>query len=161
MMTSPSVVRIAKPGDYAEVWRLFLLMHKENGQFALDGNKVEWFIQRALFPERIAPEDTAVRPIIAVIGKQDDLEAVVGVTVGTAWYTSQRHLEDFILYVDPECRRSRHARALIVWMKQQSDRLGLPLLTGVISTKRTAAKVGLYARLLEPIGGFFWHSEAA
>src|SRR5208337_2845143 len=84
-----------------------------------------------------------------------DLEALVFVAIGTYWYSHDRHLEEFIVYVDPECRQSGHARALISWMKLQSDRSGLPLITGIMSNHRTQAKVRLYSRMLQPIGAFF------
>jgi GNAT superfamily N-acetyltransferase len=154
-MTCPSIVRIAKPEDHVEIWRLFLQGHRENGQFNLAPEKVEYFLSRALFPESILAWDTGPRGAIGVIGEVGALEALVFVTIGTYWYSHDRHLEEFIVYVDPECRRSAHARALVSWMKQQSDVTGLPLVTGIISNHRTEAKVHLYERMLPRVGAFF------
>jgi hypothetical protein len=154
-MTCPSIVRIAKPADHTEIWRLFLQGHRENGKFALAPEKVDWFLARALRPEMIPEWDTGPRGAVGVIGDVGKLEALVFVTIGTYWYSHDRHLEEFIVYVDPECRQSSHARVLIEWMKTQSDRTGLPLVTGIISTERTEAKVRLYRRMLEPVGAFF------
>ena len=154
-MTCPSIVRIAKPADHQEIWRLFLQGHRENGQFSLAPEKVEWFLSRALRPDLIPEWDTGPRGAIGVIGDVGRLEALVFVTIGTYWYSHDRHLEEFIVYVDPECRQSAHARTLIDWMKSQSDRVGIPLVTGIISTERTEAKVRLYRRMLEPVGAFF------
>lgn len=154
-MTCPSVVRIAKPVDRHELWRLFLQGHRENGQFHLAPEKVDWFLSRALHPELIPEWDTGARGAIGVIGDVGRLEAMAFVTIGTFWYSHDRHLEEFLVYVDPECRASYHARALISWMKAQSDRTGLPLLTGVISNERTEAKVRLYRRMLPAVGAFF------
>lgn len=158
-MTCPSFVRIAGPNDRQEIWRLFLQGHRENGQFTLAPEKVDWFLTRALHPDQIQPWDTGPRGVVGVIGDVGKLEALVFVTIGTFWYSSDRHLEEFIVYVDPECRRSYHARALIAWMKQQSDQTGLPLLTGVVSNQRTEAKVALYSRMLPKVGAFFLYQS--
>lgn len=154
-MTCPSIVRVARPDDRQEIWRLFLQGHRENGQFELAPEKVDYFVNRALYPEAIPQWDNGPRGVIGVIGDVGCLEALVFVTIGTYWYSHDRHLEEFIVYVDPECRKSVHARTMIEWMKHQSDLTGLPLVTGVISNERTEAKVRLYRRLLPPVGAFF------
>jgi len=154
-MTCPSIVRVAKPADHTEIWRLFLQGHKENGKFSVAPEKVDWFLARALHPDLIPDWDTGPRGVIGVIGDVGDLEALVFVAIGTYWYSNERHLEEFIVYVDPECRQSSHAKALISWMKHQSDRSGIPLIAGIMSSHRTEAKVRLYSRMLQPIGAFF------
>src|SRR4051812_33232825 len=158
-MTCPSVVRIAQPADRQEIWRLFLQGHRENGQFTLAPEKVDWFLNRALHPETIAEWDDGPRGVVGVIGDVGGLEALVVVFVGGYWYTHDKHLEEYIVYVDPECRRSHHARALVSWMKQQSDGVRLPLVTGIISNERTEAKVALYERMLPKIGAFFLYGN--
>lgn len=154
-MTCPSIVRIAKPDDAQEVWRLFLQGHKENGLFSLAPEKVQWFMNRALFPHLIPANDTGPRGVIGVIGPVGALEGLVFVTIGEYWYSHQKHIEEFIVYVDPECRKSNHAHALIDWMKEQVEVTGLPLMTGVISNDRTEAKCRLYRRMLPKVGEFF------
>lgn len=156
-MTAPSVVRLARPEDHTEIWRLLLQSHREQGRFAVAPEKVEYFISRALFPQMIPEWDTGPRGVIGVIGDIGALEALCFVTIGTFWYSNDRHLEEFIVYVDPECRRSFHARALIKWMKGQSERTGLPLICGVFATVRTQAKVDLYNRMLPKTGEFFFY----
>lgn len=154
-MTCPSIVRLAKPADRQEIWRLFLQGHRENGMFSLAPEKVDWFLTRALSPELIPVWDTGPRGAIGVIGDVGALEALVFVTIGTYWYSHDRHLEEFIVYVDPECRKSMHARALVKWMKEQSDLTGLRLVTGVVSNERTESKCALYSRMLPKVGEFF------
>jgi len=156
MTTTPSIVRIAGPSDRREIWRLFLQGHKENGLFELDPHRVDWWITRMVQPETIPPWDTGPRGTIGVIGQVGNLEALAFLTIGGFWYSSTRHLEEMIVYVDPECRKSGHSKALIEWMKQQSVETGLPLLTGIISTTRTEAKCRLYGRLLPKVGEFFF-----
>lgn len=154
-MTCPSIVRTAKPADRQEIWRLFLQGHRENGQFNLAPEKVDWFLNRALCPETIPEWDSGARGIVGVVGDIGRLEALVMMFIGTFWYSHDRHLEEYIVYVDPECRRTFHARALVLWMKQQSDKTGLPLVTGIISNERTEAKCRLYRRLVPKVGEFF------
>lgn len=152
---STSTVRLAGPDDYGEIWRLFLQGHNENGLSTLSPQKVQWFLNRALFPQAIPTGDLGTRGVVGVIGPVGALEAVVFVTIGEFWYTDDKHLEEFLVYVDPEYRKSDHADALIRWMKQQSDITGLPLLTGIVSNHRTEAKCRLYRRSLPKAGEFF------
>ena len=152
-MTCASIVRIATEADRLEIWRLFLQGHRENGMFDLAPEKVDWWLNRMLCP---LPEwDTGPRGAIGVIGDIGKLEGLVFVTFGCYWYSNQRHLEEFIVYTDPECRQSGHARALVNWMKDQSIATGLPLVTGIMSNDRTEAKVRLYSRMLPKVGAFF------
>jgi GNAT superfamily N-acetyltransferase len=130
--------------------------HNENGLFPLAPDKVEFFLQRALNPSLIQPGDTGPRGVIGVIGPVGALEGIVFVTISCFWYTHAKNLDEFIVYVDPECRKSGHARALVEWMKNQVEITGLPLMTGIISNTRTEAKCELYRRMLPKIGEFFY-----
>lgn len=152
---TPSVVRRATMADYDDLWRLFLQAHHENGIFKLSHGKVDFFMRRALEPEKIHPADNGPRGMIAVIGPPGSLEAMCFVIIGEFWYSEEKHIEELIVYVDPVCRRSEHAKTLIGWMKKTADALEIPLFTGVISTERTDAKLKLYDRQLPRIGGFF------
>ena len=156
-MTCPSIVRTAMPDDHRDIWRLFLQGHNENGIFSLAPEKVQWFMTRALAPHTIPVGDIGPRGVIGVIGSVGGtLEGVVFVTLGEFWYSLDKHIEEFLVYVDPECRKSNHAHALIDWMKEQVEMTGLPLMTGIISNERTEAKCRLYRRMLPKIGEFFY-----
>lgn len=157
-MTSPSVVRLAVPADHNEIWRLFLQSHNENGLFSLAPEKVEWLLQRALYSDLIPLGDTGTRGVIGVIGSVGNLEGLVFLTIGTYWYSNDPHLEEFMVFVDPEFRRSEHAQALVQWMKDQVEATKLPLVTGIISNIRTEAKCRLYRRMLPKAGEFFFVS---
>lgn len=154
-MACQSIVRVAGPADRQEIWRLFLQGHRENGQFVLAPEKVDFLLQRALNPEMIPPWDSGHRGVVGVIGDVGALEGLALVMLDSFWYTHDRHIAEYVVYVDPECRRSFHVRALIKWMKLQSELTGLPLLTGVISHDRTASKVALYGRMVPKVGEFF------
>lgn len=157
-MPVQSVVRTAGPEDAQEIWRLFLQGHNENGIFSFSPRKVEWFMGRALFPHLIPPGDTGTRGVIGVIGPVKALEAIVFVTIGEYWYSDDKHIEEFLVYVDPEYRKSHHVDALIAWMKLQADQTQLPLISGIVSNHRTEAKCRLYRRMLPKIGEFFHYA---
>lgn len=152
---APSVVRLAGPDDAVEIWRLFLQAHNENGLFTLAPEKVTWFLSRALCPETIPDGDTGPRGVIGVIGPVGKLEGLVFLTIGQYWYSNDWHLEEYIIYTDPEHRRSHHAEALVRWMKDQVEIQQMPLVTGIISNIRTEAKCRLYRRMLPKAGEFF------
>lgn len=159
---TPSVVRLAGITDRAEVIRLLLLGHVENGLFPLDRTKAEWWIDRMLSPELIPEWDTGPRGAIGVIGEPNRLEGLAFVTINRYWYTTQRHLEEFVVFVDPSCRSNNdgekvpHAKALVEWLKEQSKATGLPLLSGILTQKpRMEAKVRLYQRMMPKAGAFF------
>lgn len=154
---TPSIVRIAKPMDAPEIWRLFLQTHHENGLFTISPGKVTQLMDRALHPEMIHPHDTGPRAQIAVIGPTGRLEGVVFILISSFWYSDELHLEELLLYVDPECRASHHASALLTWMKDLADALKIPLLTGIISTKRTEHKIRFYDRKLPRAGAFYFY----
>jgi len=156
-MTTLSIVRTAKPEDYAEVWRLLLLSYDENASFPIAADKADIFVTRALRPDLIQPWDTGPRGVIGVIGPVGALEACCLLFLGSYWYTNERHIEEFLVFVDPRCRSSGHGRALVRWMKEQSDATGLKLVTGIISNVRTEAKVAMYSRMLPKVGAFFMY----
>lgn len=156
-MTSPSIVRGAGHADAPEIWRLFRLLHSENAIFAISERKVQYYIDRLLHPEAIEADDTGPRGFIGVIGKPGALEACIMLTVGSVWYSDEWNLDEHLNFVDPAHRASNHSKALISYAKHCADKIGVKLLIGVLSTKRTAAKVRLYERLLTPAGAFFVH----
>ena len=155
VQNAPSVVRLALPEDAHEIWRLFLQSHRENGLFTLAPEKVTWFLSRALCPETISPGDTGARCVIGVIGAVGNLEAIVLLAVTQQWYSNEYHMEEWMVFTDPEHRRSRHAEAIVKWMRDQVEIQKMPLITGIISNIRTEAKCRLYRRMLPKAGEFF------
>lgn len=152
---APSVVRLALPEDAKEIWRLFLQGHRENGMFTLAPEKVTWFLSRALCPETIQLGDTGPRCVIGVIGPIGSLEGLIFLTITQQWYSNDYHMEEWMVYTDPEHRRSHHVQALVEWMKSQVEIQQMPLITGIISNVRTEAKCRLYRRMLPKAGEFF------
>lgn len=156
-MNSPSVVRVAGPRDYDAVWQLMLMSYDENSVFPLHERKARFHVERAIFPERIPPEDTGIRGVVGVIGAAHKLEALAFLTIGTFWYSEALHLEEFMVFVHPDHRKSGHAKTLLDWMELQVHETGLPLMTGVFSeSPRNAAKCRLYQRKFPKLGEFFY-----
>lgn len=156
-MYAAGTVRAATMKDYQECLRLFLQSHNENGLFALAPDKLHWMLVRFLAPENIPDDDTGLRGIIGVIGKEGALEALCGVCISDLWYTYEKHLADFLVFVDPEYRITDHAKVLINWMKQQADIIGIPLMSGVVSNQRTEAKCRLFRRMVPKVGELFFY----
>lgn len=121
-------------------------LYSENAIFKIDEDCVRAYLRRAF------NNDSAM---IGVIGAPGHIEGALYLVIGQFWYSKQHHLEEFFNYVRPEHRRSKHAQKLLEWAKGLSDET-LPLVIGVISNKRTEAKIKLYERQFgRPAGAFF------
>lgn len=154
-MNSPSAVRPAVPEDEPEIWRLFRALYDENALFTISDRKVQYYIDRLLKPETISANDTGPRGFIGVIGPVGALEGAIMLTLGSVWYSEDISLDEHLNFVDPAHRSSNHAKALIDYAKTVTDRTGIKLVIGILSTHRTAAKVRLYGQQLTPAGAFF------
>lgn len=141
-------VRFAELCDLDQILFLCREMHAENGLFAISEDKVH---------EMVMTHFNRTGGLIGVIGEPGALEAVIGLRISQAsWYTDEVVLEDFMTFVLPEFRRSTNAQDLIEFSKKCAKVIGIPLLTGVVSNSRTAAKVNLYRRKFgDPAGAYF------
>lgn len=121
-------------------------MHAEGGLLPLDVDCAREMFARA-FDRKGG--------IIGVIGNKK-IEAALFLLITRHWYTSYYHLEELFNFVDPDHRRSNHAKSLIGFAKQSARTLSIPLVIGVMTNKRLAAKVRLYrGQLGHPAGAFF------
>lgn len=158
-MSALSVVRPAQSGDYEQIWGLLRLLHKENGIFPISEEKINWILSRTLRADLIPPSDTGLRGYIGVIGEPDGvLEGMIIMVIGSYWYSDSLHLEELCTFVHPNHRRSRHAHALLNYSKHMSDAIGIPLVIGIVSNKRTEAKIRLYRKYLPETGSFFLYN---
>src|SRR5262245_44852817 len=154
-LTTTQDVRIAGPDDLPEMHRLCVGAHTEIGLFPMDVAKVDWLLHRLLFPHLIDPNDVGTRGIVGVVGEPERLEAFSILVISHLWYATQPYLSELGVYVEPQFRSRGHHKALIHWMKEQSNLCGLPLMTGIMTTHRTEAKVRLYEREIPKIGAVF------
>lgn len=157
-MSNPSSVRPAHPNDYEEIWKLFRLLHQENGVFGMSEPKLDWILKRVLLPHLIPQDDTGLRGYLGIIGPPGALEGFILMIVATYWYTDELHLEELATFVHPNHRRTKHAQALLNYSKHMSDAINIPLLIGIVSNKRTESKVRLYRKHFPEAGSFFLYN---
>lgn len=127
-------------------------LHKENGLFAYNEEKVQAIVRRCFRREGT---------IVGVIGAPGDLKASTALMFSDFYYTDDWHLAELWNFVDLEYRAAglRYAEALIEFNKDCARQVKLPLFTGIITNKQMAGKVRLYRRLLGyPVGAFFLYN---
>lgn len=77
------------------------------------------------------------------------------------WWSDQFFLSEIVMFVHPKARHSRCGAALLTAEKALADNMSktlghrIYLLAGVTATQRGQAKLRLYGRHLNPVGGFF------
>jgi hypothetical protein len=153
MSGDPSRVRVADERDEDELMRLCVSLWEENGLFPMDEYKVRDMLRGA-----ISGPVAQRRGIVGVIGPRGAIEGSIFLEVGSLWYTSAITLNEAWNFVPKQYRSSSNSTDLIAFAKMCADKFGIPLLIGVLSNERTAAKVRLYRKALgEPAGAFFLH----
>lgn len=147
-MTIPAFdgVRIATQADEPAIYELLIRMHGESGMFAFNEKRVR---------EHIEAGTRYKGGIAGVIEGPKGVEATIGIATGQVWYSDDWHISELWNFIHPDYRTSGHAPRLIKFAQWCSDQMQLPLLVGVVSNKRTEAKVRLYKRLLPQTGTFF------
>lgn len=140
-------VRIATPDDDDEIMDLCRALHAENGLFTLNENKIRGYFQQS---------HARKGAFVGVIGPKGKIEASTCLLITDSYYTDDWHLTELWCHVGEKYRNSRNAEALIEFGKSCSDRIGIPLVIGIISNDRVRQKVRLYRRMLGyPAGAFF------
>jgi N-acetylglutamate synthase-like GNAT family acetyltransferase len=153
-------VRKATAADLPEIMRLLRMMWSEGGMFPLDEERAAETFNYIL---------NGKGGVIGVIEGGDGIRAMIGVVFCRQWYTSHDHIEELFNYVRPDCRKpgTGYAFKLIRFARECSEKIGIPLLIGVLTNQRMEAKVRLYRRALGmPAGAFFvygakWMNEVA
>jgi GNAT superfamily N-acetyltransferase len=149
-MTPDLTIRLATPADMDEVMRLAHMACEDNGFLDYDPQ---------LLAKEIWPALHMDHGLFAVIGPPEGgIEGFVLLRVGTMFYSNSPCLEEKCLWVHPDHRSARGGRAkkLLDFTKKAADSLGLPLIIGIMTTKRSAGKVALYTREFgQPSGAFF------
>ena len=150
-MSYPGRVRIVGSEEEEEVMALCRDLHKENGLFLMDDEKVRAMLRKAFNREG---------GILGAIGSPGSIEALIYILVSSFWYSNESHLEELFTYVAPQYRKSRNAVELMHFAKWCVDQSGLPLVIGILSNERTAGKVRLYQRQFDkPAGNFFFYAK--
>ena len=143
-------VRLVTEADIPQLLALARAVHAEGGVMPFSERRALGCVWQAIKQDRA---------IGACIGPVGAIEAVIFLLIGQYYYTDYQHLEECFLYVAPEFRRSDRAKRLLQYAKKASDTLHVPLLIGVLSQKKTEAKIRLYQRQLgKPAGAYFLYN---
>ena len=142
----PTIVRIATPADEEEIMRLMLAAFAEQPTFELNEDKIRTKIRQATQREG---------GVIGVIDGPKGLEGYLFAQLAQYWYTDEWHLEELSNFVHPDHRHPGHAKALIEFAKWFAEQMSVPLLMGILSTKRLEAKIRLYTRQVRQVGAVF------
>lgn len=149
----PTVVRKALPGEYESIMMLCRQLHRENGIFSLNEEKVARIIEAAL-----TTDERRQRGILGVIGHINELDGMMLLQVSQYYYSDDYFLEEMFSFVPPRARKSHNGKKLLQWAIKMQETLAIPLMIGIVSTHRTEAKVRLYRRSLGvEAGAFFLH----
>lgn len=139
-------VRMAAPADRQPLWSLMTELHGENGLFSISPSKVDAMLDRYYNRERT---------LIGVIGDVGRPVAAIYLELTQPIYSDDWMLCEQFNFVHPDHRRTTYAKQLIAFAKKCSDDLRLPLMVGILSNKRTEAKMVLYDKWLHRAGGYY------
>jgi hypothetical protein len=97
--------------------------------------------------------------LIGIIGDVGNpFEAAILMRTEPLWYTDDVSLVERAIFVHPDYRSAKggRARRLCEFAKKVSDSMDIPLVIGILSSDRAAAKVRLYERQFGPPSGAYW-----
>lgn len=153
----PDNVRFAAPGDEQNALRLMRLAHAEQPIFSLNEEKMLKVIRRCTQPE---PHKGEFGGLALIDGPEGQLEGYLLMLVTQHWFSDDWHVDEISNFVDPAIRAKRpgHAKSLINFAKWFAEQMNMPLIMGILSTKRLEAKIKLYGRQLTPAGAVFVHN---
>lgn len=143
-------IRLGTTTDMDEIMQLATSAAKENGLLEASPE---------LLVRTIWPKLNLQTGLIGCIGPPGGkIEGMVVLQIGKLFYSDETCLEELVLWVHPDHRSARGGRAhkLIEFSKSSAEKLGLPLLIGVLSSIKTEAKCRLYERVLGPASGKYW-----
>lgn len=143
-------IRIATPEDMDQVMQLAFMAAEENGFIEPNTDRLVNEVWAALNQQS---------GLCAAIGKPGGMiEGGVLLRIGQMWYSDAPVLEERVIFIHPEYRNAAGGRAskLCDFSKKVADSLGIPLLIGVLSNHRTAAKIRLYERQFGKQSGAFF-----
>lgn len=155
-MTDNLTIRLATTDDLDEVMRLAVTACEENGFL----NASAELLAKEIWPALV--QDHGLCPVIGPPGGA--IEGLALLRIGQMWYSPQVVVEERAIFVYPQFRSAKggRARRLCEFSKHTADRLGIPLLIGILSNTRTEGKVRMYKRIFgEPAGAFFLYGARA
>ncbi len=152
-MSDEIPIRIGTPTDLDDMMDIAMHASEENGFVTKSVSKMLQEIYSALHQHR------GMMGIIGVPGEQ--AEGAVLLRIGEMWYSDDPVIEEKAIFIRPAFRllKGGRARRLCKFSRYVADKMGLPLIIGVLSDQRTAGKVKMYQREFgPPSGAFFLHN---
>jgi N-acetylglutamate synthase-like GNAT family acetyltransferase len=149
-VTDDLQIRLATTDDLDEVMKLAFMACEDNGFLDFSPE----LLVREIWPA--LNQDHGLFPVIGPPG--GDIQGFVLLRIGTMFYSHRQCLEEKCLWVHPDYRAAKggRARRLLEFTKKSADTLGMPLIIGIMTTKRAKGKEALYRRFFgEPTGAFF------
>ncbi len=135
----PRGERLARDGDQARIMTLFKLAHRENGWGGMDEAHVADVIDKAANGQG--------GYVIAIADGQDEIEAVIGLTLTRIWYNTDEDWfwAELIVYVHPAHRRgTRHAVALMQFAQWWAKATGQPVIINMAPVEGFARKARFF-----------------
>jgi GNAT superfamily N-acetyltransferase len=77
------------------------------------------------------------------------------------WYTAQKHIEQFLLFIDPEFRHLGCAERLLDWAIDQSTKTNMVMIVRVPYKQSNEALRRLYERKMRKVGADFGYGFAS
>lgn len=146
-MTNPlTAVRLAEPEDAPAVLELCWAAHQERPDRSLSRPKVEAMVAGCL---------DATGGMIGVVDVDGDLRAMAGLIISSPWFSEDRELYDWLVFVRQDCRHLSYLSPLLRWMRRIAIKTQLPIVSGWIGDERAAAKAAAYRRHFAPYGEFY------
>lgn len=143
-------VKVATPFDIHDIMDIALSACEENGFVNANPQKLLQEIWSALHLKD---------GLVGIVrGEDGQIQGAILLRIGTPWYSDEKIIEEKAIFIHPDYRGAKigRARMLCEFSKTTADRLGIPLIIGVLSNHRTEGKVKLYERLFgKPSGAFF------
>jgi len=143
-------IRLAAPEDFPEVLEIAWESLKENAFISPSLHKLAQEIWAALHKHH---------GICGVIGPSSgEIQGYALLRIGTVWYSDTPLVEEKAIFIHPKYRNAKGGRAkkLCEFSKRVADKLELPLIIGVLSNFRTAAKIRMYERVFGPASGAYF-----
>lgn len=150
MTDFPQGLRMARHGDEARLFALFIMAHAENGFGVMDDIVVQAAIERGCRGESI---------VIALIDGPERIEAVIGLHPVRPWYASEApenyYSSELLFYVHPLHRRSRHAAKLFQFAEWWEQATKLPVVLNLLPKDKLEPKEKLFSRHAKRVGAIY------
>ncbi len=141
-------VRLANSTDEDRLYEFLVkYLYTENALFPMSPTKVRERIKAALL------HTSGACGIIE--GPDGEIQASIGMVMGTPWYSDDFYLDEIWTYVHPDHRKSDKAKRLIEFAKWVSTNIKVPVVIGIVTRKRLEPKIRLFQRQLPQVGAWF------